>query len=213
MTKQATAPILTLMLACTTLVTCPGQELLVSSFASDRVGRYELSSGDYLGPYQEGVGLDSPLAARIGPDGLVYVASEGSNEILRYNQDGSFVDVFVSAGAGGLDNPTGMTWAANGDMYVPSFANDSIIRYDGMTGEYIDTPISSGQGLNGPDNGTSFGPDGKLYGPVGAPGNICESQDTLYASLARLNPDGALLVSYDCNDAIYRISYQEPGDN
>jgi glucose/arabinose dehydrogenase len=35
-----------------------------------------------------------------------------------------------------------------------------------------------------------FGPDGKLYVPVGAPCNICESQDRIYASLTRLNSDG-----------------------
>lgn len=35
----------------------------------------------------------------------------------------------------------------------------------------------------------AFGPDGKLYVPVGAPCNICES-DSIYATITRMNPDG-----------------------
>lgn len=37
----------------------------------------------------------------------------------------------------------------------------------------------------------AFGPDGKLYVPVGAPCNICESKDSIYASITRINPDGS----------------------
>jgi glucose/arabinose dehydrogenase len=37
----------------------------------------------------------------------------------------------------------------------------------------------------------AFGPDGKLYVPVGAPCNICESKDPVYASLTRINADGS----------------------
>jgi len=36
----------------------------------------------------------------------------------------------------------------------------------------------------------AFGPDGKLYVPVGAPCNICESADSIYATITRINPDG-----------------------
>jgi len=36
----------------------------------------------------------------------------------------------------------------------------------------------------------AFGPDGKLYVPVGAPCNICEKEDEVYASITRINSDG-----------------------
>ncbi|HYN21803.1 MAG TPA: PQQ-dependent sugar dehydrogenase, partial [Thermoanaerobaculia bacterium] len=35
-----------------------------------------------------------------------------------------------------------------------------------------------------------FGPDGLLYVPVGAPCNICESKDPVYAAIHRMKPDG-----------------------
>jgi glucose/arabinose dehydrogenase len=36
----------------------------------------------------------------------------------------------------------------------------------------------------------AFGPDGKLYVPVGAPCNICEPDSNQYTNLQRMNPDG-----------------------
>ncbi|MDZ7646695.1 MAG: hypothetical protein U5K54_05650 [Cytophagales bacterium] len=36
----------------------------------------------------------------------------------------------------------------------------------------------------------AFGPDGKLYIPVGAPCNICESEDPIFAAIHRMNADG-----------------------
>jgi glucose/arabinose dehydrogenase len=35
-----------------------------------------------------------------------------------------------------------------------------------------------------------FGPDGKLYVPVGAPCNVCEEQDPRFASIMRMDRDG-----------------------
>ncbi len=37
----------------------------------------------------------------------------------------------------------------------------------------------------------AFGPDGKLYVPVGAPCNICESEDEIFNTITRINPDGS----------------------
>ena len=36
-----------------------------------------------------------------------------------------------------------------------------------------------------------FGPDGKLYVPVGAPCNTCERKEEIFAAISRLNPDGS----------------------
>lgn len=145
----------------------PAQELLVTNFFSDRVNRFDLASGAYLGSLQLGVGLDGALATRVGPDGLLYVASEGSNTIQRYNpSSGAFVDTFVTAGSGGLNGPTGMAWGPDGNLYVPSFNSDQVLRYDGTTGAFLGVAVTAGQGgLDGPDNGTIFGPDGALYIP------------------------------------------------
>ncbi len=36
----------------------------------------------------------------------------------------------------------------------------------------------------------AFGPDGKLYVPVGAPCNMCDREEKIFASITRINPDG-----------------------
>ena len=38
-------------------------------------------------------------------------------------------------------------------------------------------------------NTLSVGPDGFLYVPVGAPCNICESEDPRFASILRMDPE------------------------
>jgi len=37
----------------------------------------------------------------------------------------------------------------------------------------------------------AFGPDDKLYVPVGAPCNICESEDSIFNTITRMDPDGS----------------------
>jgi glucose/arabinose dehydrogenase len=41
-----------------------------------------------------------------------------------------------------------------------------------------------------------FGPDGKLYVPVGAPCNVCEKNEKQYAVIMRMNADGSDLETY-----------------
>jgi len=42
----------------------------------------------------------------------------------------------------------------------------------------------------------AFGPDGKLYVPVGAPCNVCDRGAEGYASILRMNPDGTGLEPF-----------------
>jgi streptogramin lyase len=151
---------------------CAGQavaaEWLVSGFFSSSVGRFDATTGAHVGGLQGGVGLVNPLSARIGPDSLLYVCSEGTDSIQRYNpHTGAFIDTFVAPGAGGLDGPTSITWNAAGQLLVSSFNNDLVLRYDGKTGAPLDTLVTGDLGnmLNGPDNGMVVGPDGALWVP------------------------------------------------
>ncbi len=191
------------------------KEILVSSFTSDSVGRFD-TTGNWIADLPGsgvGGGLDGVLATRVGPDGLLYVASEGSNEILRYNtKTWQLVDTFITAGRGGLNGPTGMTWDVTGDLYVSSFNNDSVLRFDGQTGDYLNTPVAGGL-LNGPDNGTVFGPDGLLYIPSYFNNRILRFDpstgvtETFIASIGRprvlvFHTDGLLYITSETADAV-----------
>ncbi|MCC7293653.1 MAG: hypothetical protein IT449_16470 [Phycisphaerales bacterium] len=143
------------------------QEYLVAGFFSDAVHRYDWESGLSTGALETGVGLDGALCVRYGPDGKLYVASEGSNSVQRYDAlTGDFIDEFVAPGSGGLDGPTSLAWGADGHLYVASFNSDAVLKFDGTTGDPLGVFVDPGDGgLNGPDNGTTFGPDGVLYVP------------------------------------------------
>jgi len=76
---------------------------------------------------------------------------------------GTFIDDFVSSGSGGLNDPEGLVFGPDGNLYVASEITDEILRYDGTTGAFIDTFVSAGSGgLDKPDD-SLFGPDGNLY--------------------------------------------------
>lgn len=56
-------------------------------------------------------GLDQPSGLAFGPDGHLYVADYRNDLILRYDGNtGAFIDTYVSAGSGGLDQPTFTTF-------------------------------------------------------------------------------------------------------
>ncbi len=147
------------------------EQLLVSGFSSDSVALYDGQSGAFVRVFRDVLG---PQASRIGPDGNLYLAEENRNRILRFDgSTGVFIGAFVrnipgteEDETGGLRGPTGLTFDASGDLYVASFNTDSVLKYDGSTGEFLEEFVASGSGgLNGPDTGTTFGPDGNLYVP------------------------------------------------
>ena len=106
-----------------------------------------------------------PLAApaRAGsPGDRVLVSGWSSNNVLGYDANGSFTGALLTAG-NGLSLAHSLTMGPDGYVYVTSFGNDSVIRYDLKTGTNLGPFVTSGSGgLNGPSN-AAFGPDGRLY--------------------------------------------------
>ena len=65
-------------------------------------------------------GLSSPKDLVLGPDGNVYVASTGTNSVIRYTPTGQLLGTFVAAGSGGLSSPYGLAFGPDGNLYVDS---------------------------------------------------------------------------------------------
>ncbi|WP_152629528.1 PEP-CTERM sorting domain-containing protein [Haliangium ochraceum] len=101
-------------------------------------------------------------AGVLGPHLLV--ASSRDDQVLRFDQDsGAFIDVFIPAGSGGLDDPD--TLVVRGDyLYVAggtTLEDSGIYRYELASGSFVDV-FASGGGLLRP-YGFAFGPDDRLY--------------------------------------------------
>lgn len=134
--------------------------LFVTSRFSDEVLRYDATSGDFLGVFASGGGLDNPVGLTFGPDGDLYVASGDTNQVLRYDGNtGAFVGVFASGG--GLNGTRQVNFGPDGDLYVSSGASNRVLRYDGTSGAFLAVAATGGS-LSGPTSFT-FGPDGLLY--------------------------------------------------
>ena len=99
----------------------------------------------------------------------------------------------VQTVATGLNRPAGLAWR-DGSLYVSAVSK--ILRYDGLD-DRLDRPpepvLLTDRLPADAHHGArflAFGPDDRLYVPVGAPCNVCEPGPR-YASIQRMNPDGS----------------------
>ena len=129
----------------------------------------------------------------LGENGIVYVGTQRSGTVTALlPRPGGKPEVIEIAS--GLNVPNGVAFR-DGALYVAEISR--ILRYDD-----IDRPPARPARAGGRDRHASrrrattagsssrFGPDGKLYVPVGAPCNVCVPEPDRYALDLRINPDG-----------------------
>jgi DNA-binding beta-propeller fold protein YncE len=97
--------------------------------------------------------------------GVLLVGGTRSHNVMKVDeQSGEILGEFISGGSGGLIAPDALVIGPDGHLYVTSgdtTQSSAVLRYDGKTGEFIDT-FASGHGLHRP-YGAAFGPDKRLY--------------------------------------------------
>ena len=69
----------------------------------------------------------------------MYVSSGGNNRILRFTENGTYVDDYVPAGSGSLSDPHWMAFGPNGDLYVGGTGSDDQIHQFGTQNEALFT--------------------------------------------------------------------------
>ena len=101
--------------------------------------------------------------------------------------------------ARGLTMPSGLALIGE-DLYVGAL--DRVLRYRAIEKTFRDNPQPEIVTDKLPDKRhhgwkyLSVGPDGFLYVPVGAPCNICESDDPRFASILRMDPMTGMTTVY-----------------
>jgi glucose/arabinose dehydrogenase len=134
--------------------------------------------------------------------GVLYVGSRSAGNVYACRDlNGDRVAETVQAIASGLAEPVGVD-LHDGDLYVSAISK--VVRLDDIDSQLDNPPLPVDAVTDLPTEEhhgwkfIRFGPDGKLYVPIGAPCNICDSGDFAspvhgsipYASLLRFNADG-----------------------
>lgn len=140
-------------------------------------------------------GVDGARSMAMGDEGTLFVGTRTENNIYAIqdtNGDFKADNVMV---LDTMEVPNGIAMR-NGDLYVAQVG--SLWKYpnieDQLGGEvekeliYDDFPTEFHHGWKY----IAFGPDDKLYVPVGAPCNICNrtDEDERFATISRMDPDG-----------------------
>lgn len=138
--------------------------------------------------------VDNARSLAISPSGTVFVGNRNGNSVYAVRDtDGDHKADKRWVIASGLNSPNGVAFR-DGDLYVAEISR--IIRFDDIE-EKLNDPGSPVVVKDDYPTEThhgwkyiAFGPDDKLYVPVGAPCNICDPEEDIFASITRINPDG-----------------------
>ncbi|HXZ51308.1 MAG TPA: PQQ-dependent sugar dehydrogenase [Burkholderiales bacterium] len=131
----------------------------------------------------------------LGDHGTLFVGSFARGEVYALRA-GSREPLVI---AHGLANPIGVAFRG-GALYVSAVSR--ILRYDDIEARLEappqpvdvrgDLPTETWHGAKF----IAFGPDGRLYVPVGFPCNVCEKDPRRYGGIFRMRPDGGRLELY-----------------
>jgi glucose/arabinose dehydrogenase len=138
--------------------------------------------------------VEDARSMALSPNGTLFVGNRDEDKVYAVKDtDGDFKADKKWVIATGLNMPNGVAFK-DGDLYVAEVSQ--IHKFSGIESKlaapgksqiiYDKFPTEKHHGWKY----IAFGPDGKLYVPVGAPCNICESKDAVYASITRMNADG-----------------------
>ncbi len=163
--------------------------------AADPLSNIRLPPGFRIHVYAADI-PDARSMAR-SPAGTLFVGNRKDGRVYALqDRDGDFQIDRRYTLARGLTMPNGVAFR-RGDLYVAEVHR--IFRWrrieDHLTQppapEIIrdDLPKKKWHGWKF----IRFGPDGKLYFPIGAPCNVCLSDNESFASILRMNPDGSEL--------------------
>ena len=154
-------------------------------------------------------GLSTPRSMALGPNGTLFVGTRRAPQNIAQGASADAGQVYavldrdndqkadeVITIAAGLNAPNGVAFR-DGSLYVAEI--NRILRYDRIESRLNDPPEPVVVTDAFPTDWMhgwkfiAFGPDDKLYVPVGAPCNVCDrgDEEPRYSSITRMNADGS----------------------
>lgn len=139
--------------------------------------------------------VDNARSLAISPSGTIFVGNRDKDKVYAVKDtDGDFKADKKWIIADSLNMPNGVAFK-DGALYIAETTR--IIKFDDIEskldnpGKYTVINDSYPEQDGHQWKYIAFGPDGKLYVPVGAPCNICEPKEDIYASITSINADGS----------------------
>lgn len=163
-----------------------------SSFS---LGYLEAPAGFEISVFAEGVTNARQMA--MSDSGILYVGSRREGKVYAVvDNNNDFRADSVYTIIEGLRLPNGVAYK-DGSLFVAEVSK--IWRFDNIDQNYADSPEPILVTDELPTEGhhgwkyIAFGPDNKLYVPIGAPCNVCnhEEDNPLFATLTKMNADGS----------------------
>ncbi|WP_435625666.1 PQQ-dependent sugar dehydrogenase [Flagellimonas sp.] len=159
------------------------------------IERLKLPEGFKVEVYADGI--DGARSMAMGNNGTLFVGTRNDKTVYAIqDRDHDYKADRVMILDSTLEVPNGIAFK-DGSLYVAEV--NRLLRYDNIEEEldnpsepsviYDDYPTEFHHGWKY----IAFGPDNKLYVPVGAPCNICDSTvaDQRYATITRMDADGS----------------------
>lgn len=165
---------------------------------SGNPGEIKLPEGFKISVYASNVPGARSMA--LSKSGVLFVGTRGEGKVyavLDTNKDYKADKVITIAS--GLDMPNGVA-LKDGDLYVAEVSR--VIKFPDIENHlnHPPSPVVVNDGFpSAREHGwkfIKFGPDGKLYVPVGMPCNVCVQKDKRFGTIMRMNPDGSDLEIY-----------------
>lgn len=126
-----------------------------------------------------------------GPDGWIFVGTRTEGKVYAVRRRANDAATEVRVLLQGLTMPNGVAWR-RGSLFVAEVSR--LWRLDDPLSSPTPKPVLVTDRFPAEEahgwKFIRFGPDGKLYVPIGAPCNVCDAGDP-FSSLTRLNPDGS----------------------
>jgi glucose/arabinose dehydrogenase len=164
------------------------------SFANESIGEMiSLPPGFAISTYAENVPNARSMA--ISQRNILFVGSMNAGKVYAVvDKNGDFKADEVITVASGLNMPNGVA-LYDRDLYVAEI--DRIIKFAAIEERlhnpgkpeiiFDRLPREKWHGWKF----IKFGPDGKLYVPIGAPCNVCQPVNSLFATITRMDKDGS----------------------
>jgi glucose/arabinose dehydrogenase len=190
--------------------------------ATSLLDGFKLPKGFHISVYADGAATARSMV--VSDSGIVYVGSRKAGKVYALVPRADKQSAEVVTIAEGLENPIGVT-LLNGALYVGEIGR--VIRFDNIDKRYAQKPSYEVVKVSLPNDKwhgekvIKASPDGKLYIPVGAPCNICDTDDTKSAKIYRMNADGSQLeevargvrntVGFDFHPATKQLWFTDNG--